>query len=649
MPLPKQPVSVFVGATDQDTSRKGVKLANLISAVNTRQVKGGEFSKRDGFTATAQVYEGVAGIVPDSIVSPDGIQTVTRDAITDKIFVRSTSTVNQQDQGTAERFWPRWETRSPATETGQQSAPMPKQAGPYMVHLLNEQTFRVSVFNPASTVLAKSPTRDSDALIATHDIVVPPGAGGGTAHVKSFAIVDASDWDGSNLWILWVDWDSAANRGAVFALKCPHNDISSTTFYTVYEWGAGIVLTGISAGVVSGGNKLFVCACGLAISGGPVTGFRSGSVTDHPAWNHNSSAAYVHFYMSPSGVASGTTAGTLASDGKHTASGISLISVGNHFQTSAQTIYYAWLCAGAAAEGKAARLVVMAVDKDTMNSATYSYSLPGWDTLATDPLPENWSPVDYSMNGFFTIGSITGREVSTGLQLVISARPYWFYSENSALSTQRKFYAWNPDRITTMRVDFAASGGTFTKVWEARGSWLAQGWVRLRNYAGAVDDGTDYAITGYEDDTALQCAYHVRRWADGAIVAQVAYGEGAHVGNCATRDGSVQGHCHDINQPMLNGHNPYIGNPAYEVPTGLPIGLQSANVNGSVDVARLLLINWDFEKGAAIPWQPAQPFRSVVLSSGPIPFSVGGFQRVREAGPLVFPSRPEAYEGAGSS
>ena len=58
MSIPKQPISLFFGATDQDTSKKGVKLGNLIEVKNVKQVKGGELTKRDGFTETAQTYAG---------------------------------------------------------------------------------------------------------------------------------------------------------------------------------------------------------------------------------------------------------------------------------------------------------------------------------------------------------------------------------------------------------------------------------------------------------------------------------------------------------------------------------------------------------------------------------------------------------------
>ena len=68
--LPKQPISLFFGATDQDTSKKRAQLGDMVTAENCRQVKGGEFSKRDGFTQTQQSYLTSPIVSPDSIISP---------------------------------------------------------------------------------------------------------------------------------------------------------------------------------------------------------------------------------------------------------------------------------------------------------------------------------------------------------------------------------------------------------------------------------------------------------------------------------------------------------------------------------------------------------------------------------------------------
>ena len=132
--LPKQPVSLFFGATNQDTGRKGVKLGDLITAKNVQQLKGGEFTKRDVFHQLAQSYAGGAS-TPESIISPDGIQVVTRDKA-DNIFARSTAANQNQNQGHADRFVPTVNTCIPALGSGQQSAPQAKQAGNYFIFFL---------------------------------------------------------------------------------------------------------------------------------------------------------------------------------------------------------------------------------------------------------------------------------------------------------------------------------------------------------------------------------------------------------------------------------------------------------------------------------------------------------------------------------
>jgi len=128
-----------------------VQLGDLITAQEVRQVKGGEFSKRDGFGQIAQVYNGQASCAPDSVVTPDGVQVLTRDAATDHVFARSITNTLNQDQGHADRFVPYVRTRFPAVGTNEQAAPMAKQAGNYVVRLIDEGHFVVSQLNPATS------------------------------------------------------------------------------------------------------------------------------------------------------------------------------------------------------------------------------------------------------------------------------------------------------------------------------------------------------------------------------------------------------------------------------------------------------------------------------------------------------------------
>ena len=130
----------------------------------------------------------------------------------------------------------------------------------------------------------------------------------------------------------------------------------------------------------------------------------------------------------------------------------------------------------------------------------------------------------------------------------------------------------------------------------------------------------------------------------GEILAQLAYGQAAHVGHTATRDLQVQGYYSDVQQPMLYGVNQYV-----DLPLAILVGLQSANQNASVDVAMLILQHWDFTKLAKPIWQSPAGMMGFAIAPGPIVTIMSGFQRLREAGPLVYPSRLETYRGTGSS
>ena len=71
------------------------------------------------------------------------------------------------------------------------------------------------------------------------------------------------------------------------------------------------------------------------------------------------------------------------------------------------------------------------------------------------------------------------------------------------------------------------------------------------------------------------------------------------------------------------------------------LALQSGNITGSVDIASVALDKPVF--------QPPTSFGAFELAAGPIPTVVSGWQRLREAGPLVYPSRIRSAYGVGST
>ena len=96
----------------------------------------------------------------------------------------------------------------------------------------------------------------------------------------------------------------------------------------------------------------------------------------------------------------------------------------------------------------------------------------------------------------------------------------------------------------------------------------------------------------------------------------------------------IAGRVADVAQPMLATAGVGSGNQ-------ILLAMQSANITGSVDIA-----NVTFAKPA---YQQPAVFGSFALSPGPVPTIVSGWQRLQEAGPLVYPSRLETAFGVGST
>ena len=643
--LPKQPISLCFGATDQDTSKKKAQLGDMVTAVNCRQVKGGEFSKRDGFTQTQQSYLTTAIVSPDSIISPDGIQVLTKDAATGHAYARSATTVRNQDQGHADRFVPSVRTRFPAIGSGSQEAPMAKQAGNYIAWLVDEGHFVVAQLNPG--VLGGA-TDDAETLIQqTAPISVATISSNASTKIKSFAFIDLLAFGSGDLWLMWVDWS-----GSVFAYRMSHTLPLTGIFSTVWSFPqAGTIypaLTSITAGMVDNGanGTLAVAVCGVnyetaaAQAHEPATSFRR-STTGACNVGQTISA---HFYLDASTGQSATNSSAYYQGywGKMTAAACTLVSVAGGFQRDSGEWHYAFI----GNHGIYTSIIVINVPESapaTYGVSAQAISFPDPDTYG---LPSDWDPTQYSHFGWFYNGQIAAKETSTGVDVIVTLIPYYAAFTDTEGVITGGFKAWNPDYLFTECWALAPSNGAWTRKWKKLGCCVAQGWIRLRDYSvtgvGALTSGKDYVLTIWEDKDAFQTCYHLREWDTGEILAQLAYGEAAHVGHVATRDLQATGYYSDVQQPMLAGVNQYGG-----LPLSIIVGLQSQNQNACVDIAAVILQNWDFVTSAPPIWQNPTTVFNFALTPGPIPTVHNGFQTVREVVPLVYPSRPETYFGFG--
>ena len=645
MMLPKQPISLFFGATDQDTSKKRAQLGDMVTAENCRQVKGGEFSKRDGFTQTQQSYLTSPIVSPDSIISPDGVQVLTKDAATGHAYARSATSAQNQDQGHADRFVPYVRTRFPATGSGLQAAPMAKQAGNYVAWLIDEGHFVVAQVNPG---VLGSPTDDAETIVQQTNVMSVAGiSNGASSKIKSFALIDWPAFDNVHVWFLWVDWS-----GSIFAYRMSHANLLSGTCTTVWTFPqAGTIypaLTSISAGIIAdGANGTFAIAvCGVNYETGiwqaheQATSFRMGLGACNVA-----QTICAHMYLTAStGQAQTNSIAYYQGDwGKMTAAACTLASMAGGFQTSSAYWYYTFL----GNWGSNTCIVLVKVPLAAPGAFQVYSQAVSFDAPDTYGLPADWSASNYSHFGWFYNAQIAAKETATGVDVAVTVIPYYTTMIEVEGVITGSFKAWNPDYLFTECWSFAAAGGTWSRKWKKLGCCVAQGWMRLRDYsvtgAGALTSGKDYLLTIWEDKDAYQTCYHVREWETGEILAQLAYGEAAHVGHVATRDLQAQGYYSDVQAPMLAGVNQQGG-----LPLSIIVGLQSQNQNASVDIAAIILQTWDFVTGAPPIWQNPTTLFQLALTPGPIPTVHNGFQALREAGPLVYPSRPETYVGAGN-
>lgn len=613
--LAKQVVSVFFGATDQDTSKTGVKLGDLVQAQNCEQVKGGEYTKRLGFTASAQVYAGAAG-TPDtltsveSVVSPDGVQVITRDAATDTVYARTTDAAHNAYKGDALRIAAKTSVRFASTVSGHQAAPMAKQAGNYYVYLSD----------PGALVVALR-SSNSGAILRKVSVPISYGSPYPSTHVSSFAVVDNATFDATSIWIYWVDWTTNAgaqqDRDSIRAVKIAH-DFSATSFYR---------LTTPSAL-----NECYTSICASVTSDGYVT---LGVTVAHDTDGND--VAFRDFRASASAVSTGllvckydatpsikfssqrmTTPSALNT---WTASGVCALTVaGSHSHHTGICRFAFW---GSNTSNRTyADLMLASVDEATGDQS--------WLTLDTATNVGHLSAfTDSQPNTLpYFVGSVTGHDTASGVVLAAQIRVY--YQGGSAgqwvdPATDVGTYA---DTISTTGY-VVTDAGSVHKTWTAGGAWLAHGWFPY--YISGVP--VDVLITGWQDTETVQMPYHLRRLDTGAIIAPFALGQGAFAGGTARDNAQITNHVCDLNQPTSQASG--------ATSNCCVLSLQAANVSGSADIASV-----SFSRNM---YQPPASFRGLALYPGPIPTIVSGWQNLRETAPLSYPSQLRSFWGRGSS
>jgi hypothetical protein len=591
--LAKQVVSVFLGATDQDTSKKGVKLGDLITAENWQQIKAGELTKREGFTETAQTYEGKSAFTPDSFCSPDGSIKLVRDSADDVAYAQGPAGGEWKSKGGTQRLLCKSALRFPSTASDTQIAPMIKQSGDYFVWLDDTTHFRYAKQDVDGVRLAYM-----SAPIAVNG---PAGSGpAASMHVCSFCVVQNASFDASNIWVFWVDWTTNAgtqqNRDGVWALKIPL-DGSATSQINVYPGTASNlhILTGITETYAHG--ALWLAQCGIYLSAGSAVDFRSGSAGAIDGYCR-------HFKVDSAGTVTGlqgVTTTTGSSSRSWIASGICMLTTPEYSYSASSLLYAFWT--QHASDSTLARLVLVLVNKDTSAATQVELDVVNLDSYilpATLTTQHNY------------IGTVTGREHATGCYVVASVR---VSSENAGTSAWTDVGTNTADRIYTKCISYLPAGPTVTTVWAARGAWLAHGIFRRT------------------DET--QMPYHLRRLSDGAIVTQFSYGEGAYPGGCGKLADQFTYHAADLQQPYLSKQ------PYSESYPSVVLATTSANVTGTVDMAAVAITRPSYQN-------PTQE-RGLSVAPGGIPTIAGGWQNVQEAGPLVYPGSLTSFWGQGAT
>ena len=602
--LTKQPVSVFFGTTDQDTSKKGVKLADLVTAQNCQQLKVGELTKREGFTETAQTYESKSAFTPEAFCCPDGSAKLVRDAADDVVYAQGPVGGEWKSKGGTQRLLCKSALRFPSTASDTQLAPMIKQSGDWFVWLDDSTHFRY----------AKQDADGVRLLYLSDPIAVAgPTAGAGTStHVSSFCVVQNATFDAANIWVFWVDWTTNTaqqNRDGVWALKIPLDGSATSQILISAGTGANTyILTGITATYV--GGALWLAQCGIFLQAGSAVDFRSSSFTTGYGWSQ-------HFTVTSGGVAGAIGSYTRTSTARSwIASGICMLTTPEYnYATSPARLRYAFWSKHAT-DSTLADLVLVSVLMSDGTATAYTVDSADLDSAIL--------PATLTTNHNY-VGAVTGREYATGCYIVASVR---VSAENDGTAAWADVGTNTADRIFTKCYDYSFLGPSVSTRWAARGAWLAHGLFRRT-------DDAEFIITGWQDTDEIQMPYHLRRFTDGAIVTQFAYGEGAYPGGCGLLAGQFTYHVGDLQQPYLS-KNPYS-----ESYPSVVLATTSANVTGTVDMAALTI--------SRPSYQNPTTERGLALAPGGTPTISGGWQNNQEAGPLVYPSGVGSYWGAGSS
>jgi hypothetical protein len=606
MPLAKQAVQFFFGASDQDTSAKGVKLGDLVLAKNVQQVHPGEFVKRGGFAQTVQTFDSPSTITAESITSPDGIQVIIRDGVTDTAFARGTTSTSNIAKGSARRVFAVPSIRFPSLASGEQSAPMAKQAGDYYVWLHDESHFRIAKRSPSG-----------GALLTITDPIVVNGVYGDTpsTHVKSFAVIDSAVFDADALWIFWVDWTTGVTyRDSTWGYRIPHATLSTPTAFRVGTGSsANMCCTSISVGI-AGNNRLTICTCGAeGIGGGPAVAFRSTSCTSVDSFYSFQQISYTGeaIISHSSGTQSQVTGHRVWA-----ASGCCMLTAKTIGAYTTNHFYFVFW-GGSVDTDNAADLLLVDVTESTGVSSAYTIS-----TVTNSAWPQGTHTMLNLM------GQVTGYETANGFVFIAQHRIYYLDGTIEFVNPTDGEIENYPDSIFTTCWTMVSGGMGPTIAWTKKGAWLAHGY-----FTGT--DGEKYIITGWEDVDGVQKPYHLRRVSTGEIVAIFAQGQGPHAGGCSTSTKQIEDHMQDLSQPMLQTS-------PLSVPSNqIVLAMESANVNGSEDIANITLLSPTMQNPV--------PFRDMALIPGPIPTVVSGWQTLREAGPLSFVPRVFFCWGKGSS
>ena len=427
-----------------------------------------------------------------------------------------------------------------------QIAPMAKQAGDWFVWMDDEGHFRYAQQDPDGTRLV----RVSDPIA----VAGPTAGSGGSAAVKSFALIYNEDFDADNLWVYWVDWSTNAgaqqNRDAVWAMKIPLDWTAPTQMNVYVGTSSNLrIFTGVSATYVDG--SMWIAACGVYLSVGTAVDFRSNSAGQIDGLSK-------HFTVDSSGNPSSATSYVRTSTARSwCASGICWLTNGDYSFTSGHAYYAFWT--QNESDRTLCDLVMIDVTTATGSAADTTIASIALDTEAKPDI----LTLDHNY-----IGQVSGREDSASLIYIVGSVRV-SNANNGALAWTDINTTVKADRVYTQCYGYIPGLGAGV-LWTGRGSWLACGPFRRSSGSG------EFIVTGYHDADEVQMCYHLREFETGNIVCQFLYGRAAFAGGCGSSYKQIEAHVSDIHQPYLSG-----ADIAVVLPTS------SVNVSGTCDISAL--------------------------------------------------------------